>query len=198
MAFVLHFKDLTFVLLFFTRSNVLYSPTLISHFHKPLSISFQLYEEYTYPCFRSWATGSLIWVCHFRRKLKKRSLNELSTLLKHLWQWLQPWVFSGMTQHTCIWGVSPILLCRSFQALSGWIGSVAAQLCSCLSRVVSSGSSSGTFRDLSRNHSCVVLAVCLGSLSCWKVNLRPSLRSWVLWSRFSSRISWYIAPFIFS
>ena len=32
--------------------------------------------------------------------------------------------------HTCIWGVSPILLCRSSQALSGWMGSVAAQLLS--------------------------------------------------------------------
>ena len=31
---------------------------------------------------------------------------------------------------------------------------------------------SRTFRDLSRSPSCVVLAVCLGLLSCWKVNLR--------------------------
>ena len=29
-------------------------------------------------------------------------------------------------------------------------------------------------------HSCVVLVVWLGSLSCWKVNLQPSLRSWLL------------------
>ena len=29
------------------------------------------------------------------------------------------------------------------------------------------------FRDLSRSHSCIVFAVCLGSLSCWKVNLHP-------------------------
>ena len=56
---------------------------------------------------------------------------------------------------------------------------------------------SRTFRDLSRSHSCIVLAVCLGSLSCWMVNLRPRLRSWALWSRFSSRISLYFAPFIF-
>ena len=56
---------------------------------------------------------------------------------------------------------------------------------------------SRTFRDLSQSHSCVVLAVCLGSLSCWKVNLHPSLRSCVLWNRFSSRISQYFAPFIF-
>jgi hypothetical protein len=30
---------------------------------------------------------------------------------------------------------------------------------------------------LSQSHSCIVLAVCLGLLSCWKVNLHPSLRS---------------------
>jgi hypothetical protein len=29
------------------------------------------------------------------------------------------------------------------------------------------------------------------------VNLCPSLRFWALWSRFLSRISLYIAPFIF-
>ena len=40
-------------------------------------------------------------------------------------------------------------------------------------------SHSRTFRNLSRSHSCFVLAaVCLGSLSCWKVNLR--LRSEIL------------------
>jgi hypothetical protein len=33
---------------------------------------------------------------------------------------------------------------------------------------------------LSRSHSCIVLAVCLGLFSCCKVNHRPSLRSWVL------------------
>ncbi len=47
------------------------------------------------------------------------------------------------------------------------------------------------------SHSFVILAVCLASLSCWKVNLQPSLRSWALWRRFSSRISLYLAAFIF-
>ena len=47
-------------------------------------------------------------------------------------------------------------------------------------------SHSRTFRDLSRSHSCVVLAVCLGLLSCWKV------------SKFSSRISLYLPTFIFA
>ena len=90
-------------------------------------------------------------------------------------------------------------LCRSSQALSGWIGSNAVQLFSGLSRDVRSGSqldsgwATRTFRDLSRSHSCVVFAVCLGSLSCWKVNISPSLRSL---SRFSSRSYLYFAPFI--
>ncbi len=47
------------------------------------------------------------------------------------------------------------------------------------------------------NHSIVALAVCLGSLSCWKVNLRPSLKSFADSNRFSSRIALYLAPSIF-
>ncbi len=56
---------------------------------------------------------------------------------------------------------------------------------------------SRTVTELLWSHSFVILAVCLGSLSCWKVNLWPSLRSWALWRRFSSRISLYLATFIF-
>ena len=52
------------------------------------------------------------------------------------------------------------------------------------------------FTFLFWSHSSVVLAVCLGSLSCWNINLRHSLRSFSLWSRFSSRICLYLAPFI--
>ncbi len=36
------------------------------------------------------------------------------------------------------------------------------------------------------------LLLCLGSLSCWKVNLLPSLRFWMLWTGFSWRLSQYI------
>ena len=56
---------------------------------------------------------------------------------------------------------------------------------------------SRTFTELSWSHSFDILAVCLGSLSCWKMNRHPSLRSRALWSRFSSRMSLYIAAFIF-
>ncbi len=59
---------------------------------------------------------------------------------------------------------------------------------------------SRTFTELSLRQMCVsgvALAVCLGSLSCWKVNLLPSLRSWALWNRFSLRIYLYFSPFDF-
>ncbi|XP_052356641.1 nucleoporin p58/p45-like isoform X6 [Oncorhynchus keta] len=35
----------------------------------------------------------------------------------------------------------------------------------------------GPLKDMSRSHPCILLSVCLGSLSCWKVNLHPSHRS---------------------
>jgi hypothetical protein len=79
--------------------------------------------------------------------LHKYSDPLFSTLLKHLWQQLQPRVFLGMTLqawHTYIWGVSAILLGRSSQALSGWMGSVTAQLDAGLSRDVRSASSLGS------------------------------------------------------
>ena len=56
---------------------------------------------------------------------------------------------------------------------------------------------SGTFTELSWSHSFDILAVCWGSLSCWKMNYRFSLRPRALWGRFSSRMSLYIAAFIF-
>jgi hypothetical protein len=111
----------------------------------------------------------------------------------------------GMTLqawHTCVWGVSPILLCRSSYALSGWLGSVAAQQLSlqrCLIGFTSGPwlGHSRTFRDLSRSHLCIALAVCLRLLPCWKDYRRPSLRSWALWGMFSSRIALHFAPFFF-
>ena len=128
----------------------------------------------------------------------------LSTLPKHLWQRLQPWVFLGMTLqawHTSISEVS------SLQIVSNSVRLDWEHCCAAISRSLQrcwirfkSGlwlGHSRTFRDLSLSHFCVVLAVCLGSLSRCKVNLHPSLRSWTLCSTFSSRISLYFAPFIF-
>lgn len=103
--------------------------------------------------------------------------------------------------HTWIWEFSGILLCRSSQALSGWTGTIRGQPFSGLSRCLigfKSGLWLGHLRaltELSLSHTFVVLAVCLGPLSCWKVNLWASLRSWVLWNRFSLRISLYFAGF---
>ena len=137
--------------------------------------------------------------------LHKYSDPLLRTLLKHIWQRLQHRVLLDLmlqAWHSCTWGVSPILLCRYSKTLPGWMGSVAAQLFSGLSRDVRSGSSPGSgwathgHSFLSRSHSYIFLTVCLWSLSCWKENL--CMMSWSLWSRFSSRISLYFALFIFS
>ena len=57
---------------------------------------------------------------------------------------------------------------------------------------------SRTSRELCRSQPCIVLAVCLESLSYWKVNLCPSLRSWALLSRISSGSLCTFALFIFS
>ena len=46
--------------------------------------------------------------------------------------------------HPGIWGVSPILLCRSSQAISGYMDTIAAQLFSGLSRDVRSGLKTGS------------------------------------------------------
>ncbi len=43
----------------------------------------------------------------------------------------------------------------------------------------------------------IVTLVCLGSLTCWKMNLHPNLKSRALWSRVLSRKLLYIAAFIF-
>ena len=55
---------------------------------------------------------------------------------------------------------------------------------------------SRTLTFLFWSHSSVALAECLGSLSCLNVNLRCSLRSSALWSRFSSRICLYLVPLV--
>ena len=56
---------------------------------------------------------------------------------------------------------------------------------------------SNTWIYFELNHSIVALAVCLGLLSCWKVNLRPSLKSFADSNMFSSKIALYLALSIF-
>ena len=113
--------------------------------------------------------------------MHKYSQPLLNTLLMHLWQSFWIWCHNLGT---------PIF------------GQFCAQPFSDLSRDVQIGFKPGlwlghsrTFTELSWSHSFDILAVCLGS--CWKMNRRPSLRSRALWSRFSSRMSLYIAAFIF-
>ncbi|XP_039620237.1 zinc finger protein Gfi-1b isoform X2 [Polypterus senegalus] len=48
---------------------------------------------------------------------------------------------------------------------------------------------SRTFTELTMSHPCVVFALCLGLLSCWKVNLCSSLVSSTLKSKFQLRIN---------
>ena len=100
--------------------------------------------------------------------------------------------------HTCIWGISRIPLCRSFQALSGWMGSITAQLISGLSRDVRLGSSPGLRLGHSRKLVSKPLLRCLGCVLRVIVVMEgePSPQSEVL-SRFSSRISLYFALFSF-
>ncbi len=93
--------------------------------------------------------------------------------------------------HTWIWGSSAIPPCRSSPVLSGWMVNIGGQPFLWSLQRCSIGFKSGlwlghsrTVTELLWSHYFVILAVCLGSLSCWKVNLRPSLRSWALWRRF--------------
>ncbi len=82
--------------------------------------------------------------------------------------------------HTWIWGSSAIPPCRSSPVLSGWMVNVGGQPFLGLSRDAQLGLSHGSgwaiqelVTELLWSHSFVILAVCLGSLSCWKINLRP-------------------------
>lgn len=112
------------------------------------------------------------------------------------------WVFLGMTLYTC--GLGDFLpsffanLVKLSQVGWGhcWWTAVFRSLQRCLICLIWLGHSR-TFTALSLSHCCVVLAVCLGLLSWWKINLRSSLRSWAPWNRFSLRISLYFAPFSF-
>ena len=106
--------------------------------------------------------------------------------------------------HTCIWGVSHILLCRSSQSLSVRLDG--ERRCTAIFRSLqrrSIGFKSGlwlgysrTFKVLSRCHSCFVSAVCLGLLTCWKVNLQPRTEVLSDLEQVFIGISLYIAPFI--
>ncbi len=89
--------------------------------------------------------------------------------------------------HICICFVA-ILLFRSSDALSGWLGTIYRFLQRCL--IGFWLGHSRTFIELTLSHSCIALAVChVGRWTC-----RPF---WALWTRFSLWISLYLAAFSF-
>ncbi len=78
------------------------------------------------------------------------------------------------------------------QALSSWIGAdthfpVSPEIFDW----VQAQTLAGPLKDVQR-------VVCFGSLSCWKVNLLPSLRFWMLWTGFSLRQYQYFGALSFS
>lgn len=85
--------------------------------------------------------------------------------------------------HTWIWGLSAILPHRSSPALSG-----------CTVNVGGQPFSGQGLRVVPKPHLCYFGCV-LGAIVCWNVKLQPNLRSWALWTTFSSRVSLYFAMF---
>ncbi len=149
-------------------------------------------------------------VCKFIKKKKlKYHISDplLSAQLKHFWLQLEPRAFLGMMQTRFAdldWGIfchSSLQILSSSVRLDGdrrWTAIFRSlQRCSIGFKSELWLGHSRTFTELSLSHSCVALAVCLGSLSCWKVNLRPSLRFWILWTGFSLRLSLYFGALSF-
>ncbi len=136
-----------------------------------------------------------VWnLCKFIKKKTKEKISHvhkysqplLNTLLKQLWQQLQPRVWCYKLGTSIFGMVSPIHLWKTAQAPSGWMVSISASVFRSL-QSCSVGLKSGlclghsrTFTELSHSHSFVILAVCLELLSCWKVNLLHSLRFWII------------------
>ena len=113
----------------------------------------------------------------------------------HLWQQLQPHLSLGSSGHSSLQHLSSSIRLDGKRRCTAIFRSL--QRCSIGLKSVLWLGHSRTFTELSWSHTFDILAVCLGSLSCWKMNRRPSLRSRVHWSRFSSRMALYIAAFIF-
>ncbi len=96
-----------------------------------------------------------------------------------------------------IWQLSAILLFTSQAVrLDGVICTFSG-----FSRNIWLSSSSGSgWATQGHSQSCLqaTLAVCLKSLSCWKMNHLPSLRFWMLWTMFYLRLSQYFGALSFS
>ncbi len=87
----------------------------------------------------------------------------------------------------------------SSQALSGWMGADAHfQVSPEIFDWVQSQAEAGPLKDIHRVVYKTLLLCALGPLSCWKVNLLPCLRFWMLWTGFSLRLSLYFGALSFS
>ncbi len=95
-----------------------------------------------------------------------------------------------------IWQLSAILHLSSFVRLDG--ADAHFQVSPEILHWVQAQALAGPLKDIHRVVYKLTLAVCIGSLSCWKVNLLPSLRFWMLWTRFSLRLSQYFGALSFS
>ena len=104
--------------------------------------------------------------------------SHCSILLVHLWQQLQPQVFLNMMSqawHTYLWAVLPIPLCSTSSSITAIFRSLQRFSIRLKSGLVLGHSR--TVTELSWSHSFDILAVCLGSLSCWKMNRQGQERS---------------------
>ena len=137
--------------------------------------------------------------------VNKYSTPWVDTSSKSLWQRLQLRVFLGMSISFAhldlgIFFHSSLHICSSSIKLDGerrWTAILKSfhRFSMGFKSALLLGHSR-TYTFLFWSHSSVALAVCLESWSCWNINLHCSLRSFVLWRRFSSRICLYLAPFI--
>ncbi len=133
---------------------------------------------------------------HWKNDIAQVFIPLTQKLVEALWQQLQPQVFLGMMQqalHICIFFFFLSFFSLDHLRLAGdyhWTA-----IYRFLQRCLIGSKSQLIESSLSR--SCIVLAVCVGWLSCWKVNFQSSLRFWALWTRLSLRISLYLAAFSF-
>ena len=138
-----------------------------------------------------------------RQHILKYSQPLRNTLLKHLWQQLQPQVFLIRMQqawHTYFWSVSPIFFAGRIKLHQvGWGVSVHShfQISPEVFNQVQVWALAGPLKDIYRVVPKPLLLSWLCAQGRWNMNLCPSLRFRVLQSRFSSRMSLYIATFIF-
>ena len=177
---------------------------ILSHYnHKPKCVLLGFYVMDLHKVMHNWKKKNDAWFLLQIKKRRKVWLAKVfsppeSILLLH-WQLQVFWGKSLPDLHIQRQKVLPILPCKTAQAESDWMESVCEQQFSNLAR--DSQLHLGLDFDwavlcFDLNHSIVALAVCLGSLSCWKVNLRPSLKSFADSNRFSSKIVLYLAPSI--